>query len=152
MGFKKKIIGVVLFAMFCGANAFAGDSDINLPPLRDISFFNNAISGHAILYFGLAVCIIGALFGFFEYKVTRGLPVHKLMANVSNIIWETCKTYLLQQGKFLMALWILIALCMVYYFAALQHKTAASVIIILASSILGILGSYGVAWFGIRIN
>ena len=74
------------------------------------------------------------------------------MANVSNIIWETCKTYLWQQGKFLVALWILIALCMIYYFVALQHKDAASVIIILAASVLGILGSYGVAWFGIRIN
>ena len=154
MGLKKKIIGGAIFAMFCGANALASDADINLPTLNDpkVSFFNGALSGHAILYFGLAVCIVGALFGFFEYKFTRGLPVHKLMANVSNIIWETCKTYLLQQGKFLGALWVLIALCMIYYFAVLQHYSAASVIIILAASILGILGSYGVAWFGIRIN
>jgi len=140
--------------MFSGASAFAGDSDINLPELHDpqISFFNGSLGGMTILYLGLAVCVVGALFGLFQYKQTRALPVHKLMGNVSNIIWETCKTYLWQQGKFLAALWVLIALCMIYYFAALQHKTFGNVVIILASSILGILGSYGVAWFGIRIN
>src|SRR5271170_2649204 len=154
MGLKKKIIGGVLFAMFCGANAFASESDINLPSLNDsgVSFFNGGLSAHAILYFGLAVCVIGALFGIFQYKQTRALPVHKTMGDVSNIIWETCKTYLLQQGKFLVALWILIAACMIYYFWELQGKAVGSVLIILAASILGILGSYGVAWFGIRIN
>ena len=74
------------------------------------------------------------------------------MGDVSHIIWETCKTYLFQQGKFLAALWVLIAICMVYYFKVLQEKSVGSVAVILASSILGILGSYGVAWFGIRIN
>ncbi len=74
------------------------------------------------------------------------------MGDVSNIIWETCKTYLWQQGKFLATLWILIAVCMIYYFKCLQEKDFGSVAVILASSILGILGSYGVAWFGIRIN
>ncbi|HEY5043453.1 MAG TPA: sodium-translocating pyrophosphatase, partial [Verrucomicrobiae bacterium] len=79
-------------------------------------------------------------------------PVHQSMRAVSHIIWETCKTYLWQQGKFLLALWILIAVCMVYYFWELQGKAAGAVLVILASSIFGILGSYGVAWFGIRIN
>ncbi|HVU08127.1 MAG TPA: sodium-translocating pyrophosphatase [Verrucomicrobiae bacterium] len=154
MGRKKSLIcgAIALILCSCAANAFAGDADINLPSLQDASFFGGSLSGHAILYFGLVVCVIGALFGLFQYKQTRALPVHKMMADVSNIIWETCKTYLWQQGKFLLALWILIAVCMIYYFAALQHKTFASVLIILASSILGILGSYGVAWFGIRIN
>jgi len=142
---------ILLAAMFGAANAFAGDADIRLPSLQEVSF-SGGLSGHAILISGLAICVIGALFGIFQYKQTRALPVHKSMGDVSNIIWETCKTYLFQQGKFLAALWILIALCMIYYFAALQHKDAASVLIILAASILGILGSYGVAWFGIRIN
>src|SRR5690606_17954836 len=91
-------------------------------------------------------------------------PVHKAMANVSNTIWETCKTYLFTQGKFLTILWLLIAACMVYYFGFLtEHKDEAgnaissgkvwfNVLVILASSVLGIIGSYGVAWFGIRIN
>ncbi|MGH7996117.1 MAG: sodium-translocating pyrophosphatase, partial [Opitutaceae bacterium] len=83
---------------------------------------------------------------------TRNLPVHASMGNVSHVIWETCKTYLLQQGKFLLALWILIGICIVYYFGTLEHASAGNVVIILLSSVLGILGSYGVAWFGIRIN
>jgi K(+)-stimulated pyrophosphate-energized sodium pump len=141
-----------LAVLFCATNAFAGDADINLPSLQDVSFCGGALSSHAILFSGLAVCVIGALFGLFQYKQTRALPVHQTMGNVSHIIWETCKTYLLQQGKFLVALWILIALCMLYYFIGLQHKPAGEVLIILACSVLGILGSYGVAWFGIRIN
>src|SRR5882724_9024627 len=154
MGLNKRFFrgAMALAILFCAGNCFAGDADINLPALQNISFANGSLGGHAILCFGLVVCVIGALFGIVQYKQTRALPVHKLMADVSHVIWETCKTYLLQQGKFLAALWILIALCMIYYFAALQHKSIGSVVIILAASILGILGSYGVAWFGIRIN
>src|SRR5882724_10587903 len=74
------------------------------------------------------------------------------MSDVSNTIWETCKTYLLTQGKFLAILWVLIAICMVYYFKVLQGNTVGNVIVILLASILGMMGSYGVAWFGIRIN
>jgi K(+)-stimulated pyrophosphate-energized sodium pump len=133
-------------------NAFAGDADINLPSLQDVSFFGGGLGAHSILYAGLIICAIGAAFGLWQYKQTRALQVHKSMGDVSNIIWETCKTYLFQQGKFLAALWILIAVCMIYYFKGLQEKPLASVLVILASSILGILGSYGVAWFGIRIN
>ncbi len=143
---------MLLGTLFCATNVFGGDADINLPPLQDVSFFGGALSGHAVLLFGLAVCVIGALFGLFQYNQTRALPVHPAMGNISHIIWETSKTYLLQQGKFLVALWILIALCMLYYFIGLQHKSVGDVLIILACSVLGILGSYGVAWFGIRIN
>ena len=82
------------------------------------AFLGGSLSGHAILFFGLAVCIAGAVFGIFQYRQTRALQVHKSMADVSHIIWETCKTYLFQQGKFLAALWILIAICMIYYFKA----------------------------------
>ncbi len=144
--------GIVLATLFGAANAFAGDADINLPPLQNVTFFNGALSGHALLYLGLAFCVIGALFGFYEYGRCRALPVHKSMSSVSNMIWETCKTYLWQQGKFLVLLWALIAACIVYYFFFLQGKTIGSVGVILACSVLGILGSYGVAWFGIRIN
>ncbi len=133
-------------------DAFAGDANINLPPLQDVFFFGGGMNAHVILYSGLVICAIGSAFGLWQYKQTRGLPVHKSMGDVSNIIWETCKTYLFQQGKFLAALWILIAICMVYYFKCLQEKTLGPVLMILTSSILGILGSYGVAWFGIRIN
>jgi K(+)-stimulated pyrophosphate-energized sodium pump len=154
MGRNKSIFrGAIFFvaAFFC-ANAFAGDADINLPSLQDVSFYQGAVSSHGVLYLGLVICAVGAAFGLMQYKQTRALPVHKSMGDVSNIIWETCKTYLFQQGKFLAALWILIAVCMIYYFKGLQDKPLGAVLVILASSIVGILGSYGVAWFGIRIN
>src|SRR5437879_12111641 len=105
-----------------------------------------------LMYLGLAICVIGAAFGLVQYQQTKSLPVHESMANVSNIIWERCKTYLFTQGKFLAILWFLIAACMIYYFKVLQGNTMNHVVVILLASILGILGSYGVAWFGIRIN
>jgi K(+)-stimulated pyrophosphate-energized sodium pump len=144
--------GIILVPLFFAASAFAGDADIQLPPLQNVTFFGGSLGGHALLYLGLAACGIGALFGFWEYGRCRALPVHKSMSSVSNMIWETCKTYLWQQGKFLVLLWALIAACIVYYFLGLQHKSIGSVLVILASSVVGILGSYGVAWFGIRIN
>ena len=144
--------GIVLAALFAAANAFAGDADINLPDLTQVTFPGVGLGGHALLYLGLAICAVGALFGFWEYGRCRALPVHKAMSSVSNMIWETCKTYLFQQGKFLVLLWALIAACIVYYFYFLQAKSIGAVLVILASSVLGILGSYGVAWFGIRIN
>jgi K(+)-stimulated pyrophosphate-energized sodium pump len=144
--------GLLLAALFGGGNAFAGEADIRLPPLDQVSFFGGAVTSRAILFFGLFVCFVGASFGLFEFFRTRELPVHRSMAEVSNIIWETCKTYLQQQGKFLAALWVLIALCMIYYFSFLESKPFSKVLVILVCSIFGILGSYGVAWFGIRIN
>ena len=144
---------MVLLQILFATPLFAGEADINLPPLKDVQFSTfGGISGYAILYFGLGVCVVGALFGLFQYSATKKLPVHSSMSDVSNIIWETCKTYLWQQGKFLVVLWILIASCIVYYFFGLQHKSVGDVAVILACSVLGILGSYGVAWFGIRIN
>ena len=143
---------ILLAALFTTTTGFAGEADIQLPLLDQVSFVGGAVTSREILIFGLFVCAIGAAFGLWEYFRTRGLPVHRCMADVSNIIWETCKTYLLQQGKFLAALWVLIAICMVFYFSGLQGKPFGKVLVILAASIFGILGSYGVAWFGIRIN
>jgi len=137
-----------LFFSACGVQA--GEAEIHLPSLQTVSFGN--IGGLSVLYAGLAVCVVGALFGLFQYRRIRALPVHKAMSDVSHTIWETCKTYLFQQGKFLAALWGIIAICIVYYFGALQSKAATDVIVILAASVVGLLGSYGVAWFGIRIN
>jgi K(+)-stimulated pyrophosphate-energized sodium pump len=151
---KTKLFGwgAVLLTVLTSSNAMAGDADINLPDLTQVTFPGVGLGGHALLYLALACCAIGAGFGFWEFGRCRRLPVHKAMSNVSNMIWETCKTYLWQQGKFLAGLWVLIALCIVFYFWKLQNKPVVDVLIILGSSILGILGSYGVAWFGIRIN
>ncbi|MBI2061425.1 MAG: sodium-translocating pyrophosphatase [Nitrospirae bacterium] len=134
--------------------ALAGEADLKLPPLDSVSFnvLGTSVSGMSLLYLGLVICVIGAIFGVIQYKQTKALPVHKAMGDVSNMIWETCKTYLTQQGKFLAILWALIALCMGYYFVGLQGAPIGNLVVILACSVLGILGSYGVAWFGIRIN
>ncbi len=133
--------------------ALASEADIKIPPLDQVSFPGlGGVSGVSLMYLGLVICAIGALFGLVQYLQTRALPVHEVMSRVSHTIWETCKTYLIQQGKFLAILWLLIAACMIYYFIGLQHESFGKVLIILACSVLGILGSYGVAWFGIRIN
>ncbi|MBI2340104.1 MAG: sodium-translocating pyrophosphatase [Deltaproteobacteria bacterium] len=135
--------------------AFAGEADIHIPEaLATVSFnlFGRDILGVTLMHWGLVICVIGLLFGLYQYKQTKALPVHSSMREVSQTIWETCKTYLFQQGKFLMVLWILIGACITYYFAGLQHVPIKNVAIILAASVLGVLGSYGVAWFGIRIN
>ena len=143
-------ITIMLFSMV--PMAFAGEADIKLPNLSQVSFMGGALSGMLILNLGLVICVIGMIFGLMQYTQTKALPAHKAMLDVSQTIWETCKTYVLQQGKFLAGLWILIAICMVYYFGVLSNMHTSEVVIILVASILGILGSYGVAWFGIRIN
>ena len=150
---KYLIWSVVLFALSTVAVP-AGEADIIVPDLGQVHFkvFGSNLSGKTILYVGLGVCALGALFGLMQYGQTKRLQVHRAMAEVSNIIWETCKTYVLQQGKFLMVLWALIAMCMIYYFKILQHYELGRLLVILLASVLGILGSYGVAWFGIRIN
>jgi len=132
----------------------AGEADINLPNLKQAVFqvFGNGISGSLLMYIGLVVCVLGGIYGIIQYFQTKNLPVHESMRNVSTLIYETCKTYLLQQGKFLMILWLLIAACIFYYFKILEGKSAVQIVMILACSIFGILGSYGVAWFGIKIN
>ena len=140
-----------MFGLSAG-NLHAGEADIHLPSLQYVSFFDGGLSGDAILYFGLAICVMGALFGIFQYKRIRALPVHQAISEVSHTIWKTCQTYLWQQGKFLLALWGIIGVCIIYYFWGLQRSSIGSVLTILAASILGILGSYSVAWFGIRIN
>ncbi|HOG90515.1 MAG TPA: sodium-translocating pyrophosphatase [Smithella sp.] len=145
------LLSSLMFLLMAGA-AFAGEADINLPDLTQVSFMGGTLAGLTILNAGLIICIIGMAFGIMQYVQTKNLPAHKAMLDVSQTIWETCKTYLFQQGKFLIALWILIAICIVYYFGALQSKAVSDIIIILVCSILGILGSYSVAWFGIRIN
>ncbi len=142
---------VAVFGLVPGA--LASEADIHIPDLTQVRFAGlGGVSGETLMYAGIVICFIGAVFGLIQYVQTKALPVHSSMANVSNTIWETCKTYLFTQGRFLAILWVLIAACMVYYFMGLQHEALGKVIVILLASILGMLGSYGVAWFGIRIN
>src|SRR5256714_6922720 len=148
------VLGLVTLLGAAGVNAT--ESDIVIPPLDKVKFDGlGGISGAALMYGGIVICLIGAAFGLVQYKQTKALPVHSSMANVSNTIWETCKTYLFTQGKFLAILWVLIAACMVYYFVGLpwndpnNHLSHGELIrngfVILLASILGILGSYVVA-------
>ena len=136
-----------------GAALHASEADLKIPPLDSVAFDGlGGVSGITLMYFGILMCAIGVVFGLVQYRQTKSLPVHKSMADVSQTIWETCKTYLFQQGKFLAILWLLIGTCIFFYFKVLEEKSFADVAVILTASVLGILGSYGVAWFGIRIN
>src|SRR5690348_4268873 len=117
---------------FFSSTTFAGEADIKIPDLAGVHFAGlGGVGGVSLMYFGIAMCIIGAIFGLVQYQQTKSLPVHESMATVSNTIWETCKTYLFTQGKFLAILWVLIAVCIFFYFNVLEHKSVGDVIIIL---------------------
>jgi K(+)-stimulated pyrophosphate-energized sodium pump len=168
------IAPAVVAALAAAPAAFASEADLQLPPIDDkivFAVFGKPVMGATLMWGGIIVAVIGAVFGLIQYHQVNNLPTHPAMRNVSNIIWETCKSYLTQQGKFLALLWFLVAGAIVVYFGFLNpigghgHSVAAgdgapdahmspavSVGIVLLCSILGILGSYGVAWFGIRIN
>jgi K(+)-stimulated pyrophosphate-energized sodium pump len=127
-----------------------GEANLRLPDLSSVQFLG--MDGHKLLLFGLIFCVLGLIFGLVIYKRLQNLPVHRSMREVSELIYETCKTYLITQGKFLLLLWIFIAAIIFLYFGVLLHYEASRVLIILAFSVIGIAGSYGVAWFGIRVN
>jgi len=150
---KKFCFTLSLLLFLAPHSSRASEADIHIPSLTEVRFDSlGGVSGSTLMYLGILVCAIGAAFGLVQYLQTKALPVHDSMAKVSHTIWGTCKTYLFTQGKFLAILWVLIAACMFYYFYILQHNSLGHVVVILLASILGILGSYGVAWFGIRIN
>src|SRR5476651_1234087 len=127
-----------------------GESNLILPDLSVVDF--HGVNGRTLLMSGLLVCFAGAGFGLFMFARLRNLPVHKSMRDISELIYETCKTYLITQGKFILLLEIFIAIVIVLYFGVLLKFEALRVGIILLFSLVGIAGSYGVAWFGIRVN
>src|SRR5688572_27528443 len=126
-----------------------GEVNIHLPDLNQGDFLG--LTGYQILLSGLVVCVLGLLFGAWTYSNVKKLPVHRSMAEISDLIYETCKAYLIQQGKFLLILEVFIALVMIAYFS-LTGLEAYKIVIVLLFSLIGIGGSYGVAWYGIRIN
>jgi K(+)-stimulated pyrophosphate-energized sodium pump len=141
-----------------------GEASLVLPDLSSVSFLGGSINGHALLMSGLFVCALGLLFGLMTFSQLKNLPVHVSMREVSELIYETCKTYLVTQGRFILILWIFIGAIATFYFGFLAETvnpvTGAlqkgfppfRVLIILIFSLIGIAGSYGVAWFGIRVN
>jgi len=137
-------------AAFAQGESVGGEANLKLPDLSSVSFMG--VDGHRLLMVGILFCIFGLGFGLVIYSRLKNLPVHRSMREISELIYETCKTYLVTQGKFLLLLWVFIAVIILLYFGVLLKYEAARVIIILAFSVVGIAGSYGVAWFGIRVN
>ena len=132
----------------------SSEANLVLPNLKDaaIASFLGGMSGWNLLAYGLIICVAGLAFGAIVYSQVKSMPVHRSMAEVSEIIYETCKTYMITQGKFILLLEVFIGAIIVAYFGWVQHMAAAEVLLILAFSLIGIAGSFGVAWFGIRIN
>ncbi|MCK4407387.1 MAG: sodium-translocating pyrophosphatase [Bacteroidales bacterium] len=142
------ILAVLLLPVF----TFASEANLPIPDLKQSYFETFGMNGWTLLLIGFIIIFIGMLFGLWQYISIKKIPVHKSMLNVSNTIYETCKVYLLQQGKFLIILFLIIAVAISYYFLGLAHLKLPKVLLILLWTVIGILGSYGVAWFGIRIN
>jgi len=130
--------------------AVGGEANLVLPDLSTVNF--RGVNGRTLLMSGLVVCALGLGFGLFVFTQLKGLPVHATMREVSELIYETCKTYLVTQGKFILILEVFIGVIMIFYFGVLSHLEPMRVLIILIFSLIGIAGSYGVAWFGIRVN
>jgi len=159
-GFLKTTLALATLLTVGAASALAqpsgesagGEASLKLPDLSSVSFLNGAIDGHRLLLIGILFCIFGLGFGMVIFMRLKNLPVHRSMREISELIYETCKTYLVTQGKFILLLWAFIAVIILLYFGVLQHMEAMRVAIILGFSLVGIGGSYGVAWFGIRVN
>jgi K(+)-stimulated pyrophosphate-energized sodium pump len=143
-------VGLLAPAASAQGESVGGEANLKLPDLSSVSFMG--VDGHRLLMVGILFCIFGLGFGLMIYSRLKNLPVHRSMREISELIYETCKTYLVTQGKFLLLLWVFIAIIILLYFGVLLKYEAARVIIILAFSVVGIAGSYGVAWFGIRVN
>jgi K(+)-stimulated pyrophosphate-energized sodium pump len=158
--FLRKTLAVATLLTVCAASALAqpagetagGEASLKLPDLSSVSFLNGAIDGHRLLLVGILFCIFGLTFGMVIFMRLKTLPVHRVMREISELIYETCKTYLVTQGRFILLLWLFIAVIILLYFGVLEHMEAMRVAIILVFSLVGIGGSYGVAWFGIRVN
>ncbi|HYO92735.1 MAG TPA: sodium/proton-translocating pyrophosphatase, partial [Pyrinomonadaceae bacterium] len=145
-----------------GTHAPGGEANLVLPDLASQQFLGT--DGHTLLLVGLGVCVLGLLFGLVIFMQLKNLPVHRAMKEISELIYETCKTYLVTQGKFILLLWVFIGIIVAIYFGALtqtiNEATGAiengfpplKVLVIILFSLVGIAGSYGVAWFGIRVN
>ena len=159
--FTRTVAATIAVLSFASISALAqpahevgGEASLKLPDLSQVLFMG--IDGHRLLMIGILFCIFGLGFGLIIYTRLRKMPVHRSMLEISELIYETCKTYLVTQGKFLLILWLFIAVVIVLYFGVLspvpEKPIAITLPIILFFSLVGIAGSYGVAWFGIRVN
>lgn len=147
---KKRIL--LALAMLFPFFVRASEADLTLPDFSTVTFFGDTLTGRSLLLWGTIIVVLGLLFGLWQVVRIKRHPAHSSMKQVSSTIYETCKTYLLQQGKFLLVLFAIIAVAICFYFGYLSGKAISQVLTILLWTILGICGSYAVAWFGIRIN
>ena len=143
----KSVLGFILalsFVLLTPGMAAAGEANLVLPQLE---------AGQSnLLIIGIVVCLFGMLFGFYQFTKVKKLSAHQTMLDVAQTIYETCKTYLIQQGKFIAILFVFIGLCIAFYFGYLSQMGIGPVLFILMWTVIGILGSYCVAWYGIRMN
>src|SRR5216110_3452181 len=144
------VIALTTCAFGQSSSEVGGEANLKLPDLSQVNFLG--MDGHRLLLMGILFCLLGLGFGLTIYVRLKNLPVHRAMREISELIYETCKTYLITQGKFLLILEAFIAVIIVLYFGVLLKFEAVRVVIILLFSLVGIAGSYGVAWFGIRVN
>ncbi|MBU3181244.1 sodium-translocating pyrophosphatase [Clostridium psychrophilum] len=141
---KVSILSSVILTFLSPVMAYADESNLKIPELSS--------SQNGTLMMGLVICLLGMVFGFYQFLRVKKIKAHKSMLDVSAIIFETCKTYLIQQGKFIAILFLIIGSIIAFYFGYLQGTSFSGVLLVLAWTIVGILGSYGVAWYGIRMN
>jgi K(+)-stimulated pyrophosphate-energized sodium pump len=150
LGSRALFVPAILAVASIALPAHADEADLVLPDLDSVTFLG--MTGRSLLMLGIFVCLIGLGFGLFMYSRLKNLPVHRAMREVSELIYETCKTYLVTQGKFILLLELFIGAIMIFYFGWLRHMEPLKVAVIIVASLVGIAGSYGVAWFGIRVN
>src|SRR3954466_6081497 len=146
-------LAFLALAALIPGTALASEAELHIPELSTTyNLFGSTVAGTTLLGWGIVVGFLGMIFGLVEFMRIKKLPAHQSMLDISALIYETCKTYLFQQGKLLILLEVFIGICIFYYFKVLQGMDFSRVLLILLWSALGILGSFGVAWFGIRIN
>ncbi len=143
------LLSLLCLLLFAPA-AHASEADLKLPDFSSVVFLG--VNGKTLLLIGILVCLLGLALSLAFYMQLKNLPVHQSMRDISELIYETCKTYLITQGKFILLLEAFIGAIIVIYFGVLEHFSASRVLLILLWSVIGIAGSYGVAWFGIRVN
>lgn len=151
---SKVVIATLTILFSAVSNSQASELDLVIPSLTKATYsiFGLQFTGNSLLLWGMAICLLGMVFGLWEFWRIKRLPSHKSMLEVSETIYATCTTYMKQQAKLLLILELFIAVCIIYYFAVLNSTPFLKVLNILLWSVLGILGSYCVAWFGMRIN
>jgi K(+)-stimulated pyrophosphate-energized sodium pump len=148
---QSYLVRAAVFTFVWTATARASEANLVLPDLSSVPLVGG-VNGKTLLLGGISICVFGLLFGLWQYAQLKKLPVHRAMLEISELIYATCKTYLITQGKFILILEGFIGLIIVAYFGLLRHLSPATVAAILFFSLIGIGGSYGVAWFGIRVN